>query len=72
MSALQALLEKAEAKTNDSSEAKHLAEFVRDLLEDNGNAFALIAASMEVFIEWARDFKRAAELSAFDAFKENT
>jgi sugar diacid utilization regulator len=72
MTLLKNLLEQARAKTNDSSEAKLLAEFIQDLLNDNGNDPALVASSMCVIIDWATDFKRAAELGTFDAFKENT
>ena len=72
MSILKTLLESALAKTNDSSEAKLLAGFIQDLLDDNGDNPALVASSMCVIIDWATDFKRAAELSSFDAFKENT
>lgn len=66
MSALKDLLERAKAKTNDSSEAKLFAEFIEDLLDDNGDDPALVAASMATLIDWAIDFKRAAELSTFD------
>ena len=72
MTLLKHLLEQARAQTNDSSEAKLLAEFIQDLLDDNGDNPALVASSMCVIINWATDFKRAAELSTFDAFKENT
>ena len=72
MSALKVLLEKALEKTNDSSEAKLLAEFIQGILDDNGDDAALVASSMCVIIDWASDFRRAAESSTFDPFKENT
>ena len=61
MSALRALLAEAERKTADSSEAKWLAMFVRDLLEDNGNDYLLISGSMEQFIHRATEFGQAAD-----------
>lgn len=66
MSLLKNLLEQAKAKTNDCSEAKLLATFIEDILDDNGDDPALVASSMAKVIDWAIDFKRAAELSTFD------
>lgn len=67
MSKLKQLLEKANAKANDCAEAKLLAAFIEDILDDHDDHDddpALVAASMDTLIEWARDFKLAAEQSA--------
>lgn len=72
MSVLKTLLEKALSKSNDSSEAKLLAAFIQDILDEYDDNPALVASSMCAVIDWASDFKRAAEQSTFDAFKENT
>lgn len=49
---------------NDScSEAKWLAEFVRDTLTDEPKNYRLVAASMDTFIECANELKKAAEKS---------
>jgi len=61
VNALRALLAQVEGKATDSAEAKHLAAFVRDLLEDNGNDFCLISESMEQLISWAIEFRQAAD-----------
>lgn len=63
MSALKELLEKAGAKTNDCAEARLLADFIEDLLDDNGDDPQLVAASMTTLLDWAWAFKEAAEQS---------
>ena len=61
MSPLEKLLKQAQAKSNDCSEAKHLAQFIQFILDDEKGDYTLIPASMATFIDWAVDFKRAAE-----------
>ncbi len=59
MTSLKQILERA--LKSSSSEEKHLAEFIVDLLEDEPENYALVAESMEVFIDTAITFMRAAD-----------
>lgn len=62
MTPLHMTLADALQKSQDCSEAKHVAEFVRDILMDGGGP-AQVAASMQTMIDWATTFMRAAERS---------
>jgi hypothetical protein len=55
---LASLLRHAEG--SGQSEALLLAEFVRDLLEDNPDNYRLLASSMDELITWAQAFQHAA------------
>ncbi len=59
MSSVKEILERA--LKSSSSEEKHLAEFIADLLEEEPGNYDLLAESMEVFIDIAIVFMRAAD-----------
>ncbi len=61
MSKLRAMLDKAKNKANDCSEAKLVAEFIDEMLEEVGDEPEQVADSMATLINWAIDFKQAAE-----------
>ena len=61
MNKLTLLLQRATAKAQSCSEAKHLAAFIEDILDDHGDDPRLVAESMRVMVNWAIDFMRAAD-----------
>jgi hypothetical protein len=62
-SPLKQMLERAASKTNDCAEAKYVASWAEDVLDEGNDDPDAGIASMTKLIEWAKAIKLAAEQS---------
>lgn len=57
---VEKIVERALTKSEDSSEAKTVGAFVKDILDEEPGNYELVTAAMDAMMHWCREFREAA------------